>query len=161
MANQIEWLLRVGKGIMRYSLVLFFVGFGLYKFTLVEALTIEPLMSNSPFFSWLYPLVGVQGASNVIGGLEITTGVLMALRRWRPLLSAAGSLMAAAALLFTLSFLLTTPRLTPDLQGFLIKDLTLLGAALWTAGEAFLAGSFRIIDEQPSLDEPDSMVVTT
>lgn len=147
MASNVERLLKVGRNVLRYSLVLFFVGFGLYKFTLEEAQAIQPLMAGSPFFSWLYPLFGLQGASNVIGIVEITAGVLIALRRWKPFYSGIGSLMAAVALGFTLSFMFTTPNLTPDMQGFLIKDLTLLGAALWTAGEAFLAASFRIVED--------------
>lgn len=157
MASNVERLLKLGRNLLRYSLVLFFIGFGLYKFTLEEAHGIQPLMANSPFFSWLYPLLGLQGASNAIGMIEISAGVLIALRRWKPFLSGIGSLMAAVALVFTLSFTVTTPGLTPDMQGFLIKDLTLLGAALWTAGEAFLAASFRIVDSQRPLVEAGLM----
>jgi len=49
----------------------------------------------------------------------------------------------AFALANTLSFLFTTPGLDAQSSdaGFLLKDLTLLGAALWTAGEAFMAAS--------------------
>lgn len=36
----------------------------------------------------------------------------------------------------TLSFLVTTPQLDPALGNFIVKDLTLLGVALWSAGEA-------------------------
>lgn len=147
MARNVERLLKAGRIVLRYSLVLFFVGFGLYKFTLEEAQAIQPLMAGSPFFSWLYPLFGLQGASNVIGVVEVAAGLLIALRHWKPFYSGIGSLVAAAALVFTLSFMFTTPNLMPDMQGFLIKDLTLLGAALWTAGEAFLAASFRIVDD--------------
>jgi uncharacterized membrane protein YkgB len=135
----------IGQGILRYSLVFFFIAFGLYKFTSEEAIAIQPLMANSPFFSWLYSVFSVQGASNFIGVVEITAGVLIALRYWRPGLSAIGSLISVLALLCTLSFLFTTPGLNSDLQGFLLKDLTLLGAALWTAGEALMAVQSRPI----------------
>jgi len=40
--------------------------------------------------------------------------------------------------LTTLSFLITTPNVG-EASGFLLKDLTLLGAAIWTAGEALQA----------------------
>ena len=43
------------------------------------------------------------------------------------------------AMLVTLSFLVTTPNQGPDAQGFLIKDFFLLGAAIWSAGEALQA----------------------
>ena len=143
MTTYVDRLQSVGQGMMRYTLVLFFLGFGLYKFTAVEAEAIRPLMANSPFFSWLYTLLHVQGASNLIGFVEIIAAVLIALRRWFPQLSAVGSAICAFALLGTLSFLFTTPDLSPDLQGFLLKDLALLGIAVWTAAEALRAHAER------------------
>src|SRR5262245_40688180 len=74
----------VGLTILRYGLVLLLIGSGLAKFTEFEARWIEPLMANSPFFAWLYGVTSVQGASNLIGVIEITLGVLIALRRWWP-----------------------------------------------------------------------------
>ena len=143
MTNKIDRLQNLGQGIMRYALVLFFVGFGLYKFTAEEAQAIQPLIANSPFFSWLLSLLSVQGASNLIGVVEITAGILIALRRWAPRLSAIGSAITVFALIGTLSFLFTTPGLTPDLQGFLLKDLGLLGIAVWTTAEAWRAHADR------------------
>ena len=151
MLDRSDVLAKVGAAILRYSLVLFFIGFGLYKFTPQEAAAIQPLMANSPFFSWLYGVFSVRGASNFIGVIEIAAGLLIVLRRWFPLLSAIGSLMCAFALLGTLSFLFTTPHIDGGTQGFLIKDLTLLGAALWTAGEALAAAKFRQVQTAGSL----------
>jgi uncharacterized membrane protein YkgB len=51
---------------------------------------------------------------------------------------------AAASLVVTLSFLLTTPHLDAALSGFIVKDLTLLGVALWSAGEAARAIAPRL-----------------
>ena len=45
---------------------------------------------------------------------------------------------AIGMFLVTLSFLFTTPNLCEGAP-FLIKDICLLGAALWTAGEALQA----------------------
>lgn len=53
--------------------------------------------------------------------------------------SNASSQASAASLVVTLSFLVTTPNLEPALGAFIIKDLTLLGVALWSAGEALSA----------------------
>lgn len=132
---------RMGRFILRYSLVFFFIAFGLYKFTPQEAAAIAPLMAHSPVLFWAEPLLGERGASVMIGVIELAIGLLIALRRWAPALSALGSLGAAFALLTTLSFLFTTPGLNPmgGDAGFLLKDLTLLGAALWSAGEALAA----------------------
>lgn len=130
---------RLGGVIARWSLVLFFLGFGLYKFTAEEAAGIAPLLTHSPFFFWAIPALGQQGASDFVGTLEILLGTLIAMRHVKPRLSAYGSVGTACALVVTLSFLFTTPHLDPGLAGFIMKDLTLLGAALWSAGEAFAA----------------------
>lgn len=91
---------------------------------------------------WLYPLLGVRGTSSLIGVVELTAGLLICARRWRPALSAVGSLLATVTFLVTLSFLFTTPDVlapTNPFGGFLMKDIMLLGAALYTAAEALEA----------------------
>ena len=125
--------------ILRYSLVVFLVLFGLAKFTEAEALTIQPWVANSPFLGWLYAVTSVQGGSNLIGVIELTLGVLLAVRPWWPRPSVIGSLGATLTFLVTLSFLFTTPGLSPEWQGFLMKDLVLVGAALWTAADSLRA----------------------
>ena len=126
----------LGAVLLRYGLVLFLVLFGLAKFTDAEAQTIHPWVANSPFLGWLYAVTTLQGASNVIGLIELTLGALLAVRPLWPRMSAIGSLGAIIAFLLTLSFLVTTPNLSPEWQGFLMKDLILVGAAVWTAGDA-------------------------
>jgi uncharacterized membrane protein YkgB len=127
------------SAILRYSLVLFLVLFGLAKFTEAEALTIQPWVAHSPVLGWLYSVTSVQGASNVIGVIELILGVLLAVRPWWPRASVIGSLGATIAFAITLSFLFTTPGLSPEWSGFLMKDLVLVGAALWTAGDSLRA----------------------
>jgi reactive chlorine resistance protein C len=46
--------------------------------------------------------------------------------------------------LITLSFLFTTPNQSPDAQGFLMKDFFLLGAAVWSTGEALQAAARKV-----------------
>lgn len=140
-------LARLGTGVLRWSLVLFFVGFGLFKFTPQEAAGVAPLMAHSPFLFWVNPLFGQQGGSDFIGVIEIALGGLIALRHFYPLLSAYGSLGAAGALLITQSFLFTTPGLDPQSAnaGFLLKDLTLFGAAVFIGAEALGAARRRSV----------------
>ena len=133
----------LGGAVLRYALVLFLVLFGLAKFTAPEAETIQPWVANSPFLGWLYALTSVQGASNLIGVIELTVGALLAVRPWWPRASVVGSLGAIVAFVITFSFLFTTPNLSPEWQGFLMKDLVLVGAALWTAGDALRAAERR------------------
>lgn len=140
-----ERLGRIAALTLRYSLVLFFIAFGLYKFTPEEAANIQDMTEHSILLFWVNPLLGRQGGSNLIGVVEVVTGLMIAARRVAPKVSAYGSLLAAFALANTLSFLATTPGLdlTGFVAGFLVKDITLLGAALWTAAEAFTAARCR------------------
>lgn len=136
---------RVGRGVLRYSLVFFFLAFGLYKFTPQEAAGVEPLMAHSLLLFWVDPLLGVRGGSALIGVIEIAIGLGIAARHFSPKLAVWGSLGAAFALVNTLSFLFTTHGLDPQSSdaGFLLKDLTLLGAAFWSAAEANAAAGKR------------------
>ena len=145
-------LLRSGVAILRYGLVLLVLWFGVFKFTPTEAQAIQPLVAHSPFLSWLYALTGVRGASRLIGLAEIAIALLMAARPISARVSAIGSIGAIIMFLTTLSFLVTTPGswgvvdgvpVPTGAGGFLIKDLLLLGAAVWTAGEALAAPADR------------------
>ncbi len=134
------------RAVLRVGLVVLLGMWGAFKFTAFEAEGIRPLVEHSPLLSWLYPLLGVRGTSGLIGAVEITAAVLIATRRWTPRLSAVGSLIAAGTFVVTLSFLVTTPgALAPDsaFGGFLMKDIMLLGAALFTAAEALDAAAAR------------------
>ena len=132
-------LTSVGTGVLRYGVVALLLLWGGMKFTDMEAQAIRPLVEHHPLLSWMYLPFGVRGTSAVIGVVEVAAAVLIAMRHWRPRASMIGSLIAAGTFAITLSFLATTPGvLAPDnpIGGFLMKDLILLGAALFTAGEA-------------------------
>jgi reactive chlorine resistance protein C len=133
----------VGAAMLRYGLVVFLILFGLAKFTDAEARTIYPWVANSPSLGWLYAVTTAQGASNLLGVVELALGVLLAVRPWWPRASVIGSFGAVVVFAMTVSFLFTTPGLSPDTQGFLMKDLLLMGAAVWTAGDALWAAERR------------------
>jgi len=129
----------IGQFILRYGLVLLLVLFGAQKWTAAEAQGIQSWVAHSPFMSWLYRVFSVQGASEFIGVIELLTAVLIAVRRWFPMLSAIGSVGGIFMFLITLSFIVTTPGIDADSKGFLLKDIFLLGASFWSAGEALKA----------------------
>ena len=132
--------------LLRYGLALIFLWIGAMKFTAYEAQGIRPLAENSPLMNWLLAALGVQAFSNLLGVVEIATGLLLALRPVSALATAIGSAMAIATFLTTLSFLFTTPGWEQSLGGFpalsalpgqfLLKDVVLLGAAVWSLREA-------------------------
>jgi uncharacterized membrane protein YkgB len=116
------------------------------KFTSYEAAGIAPLEMHSPFVNWLYVLLGQRHISDLLGIIEIALGVGIALRYLYPLVSGIASLLSVGMFLTTLSFLFTTPGWEPTLGfpaisampgQFLLKDVVLLGAAIFTASEAF------------------------
>lgn len=142
-------LRRIGEFVFRYGLAAIFLWIGLLKFTAYEAKNIEPLVTNSPLWSWAVQSIGLRGVSGFIGVVEISIGLLIAARTLSPKLSAIGSLGAVVTFVITLSFLLTTPGVWEPGYGFgflsalpgqfLAKDLVLLGVSIWTAGEALRA----------------------
>jgi len=138
----------MGIQVSRYGLVVVLLLIGALKFTSQEAVGIQPLVAHSPLMSWMYALLSVQGASNVIGTIEIVIAALIALRPVSPKASFIGSLGGVITFLLTISFVFSTPGAAemkygfPLLSGtgqFLIKDLVLLGVSLWTAAEASAA----------------------
>jgi uncharacterized membrane protein YkgB len=117
------------------------------KFSAYEANDIQPLVANSPLMSWLYNIFSVQAFSNWLGVLEIAIAVMIAARPISRRISAAGSALAAVLFLGTLSFMLSAPPVWETTLGgfpalsvvpgqFLLKDVVLLGASIWTLGEA-------------------------
>jgi uncharacterized membrane protein YkgB len=147
-----RWAERVeaaGRHGIRYGLVLVLLWIGGMKFTAYEAEGISGFVSNSPFMFWAYPLFSKTQFSAILGVVELFTAVLIAARPFSAKLSAVGSALAVGMFLTTLSFLFSTPGVVEPSLGFpalsavpgqfLIKDVVLLGAALWTAGEALRA----------------------
>jgi uncharacterized membrane protein YkgB len=137
----------VGVRILRYGLVVLLLMWGAAKFTAFEADAIKPLVEHSPLLGWLYGVFGLRGTSSLFGVFEVATGALIATRKWLPRASGYASLAAAGMFVVTLSFLVTTPGVfepTSPWGGFLMKDIVLLGAALFTSAEALGAASRRI-----------------
>jgi uncharacterized membrane protein YkgB len=136
--------------LLRWALVIVFLWFGGMKFTGYEADGIAPFLANSPFMKGLPALFGTQGASHVIGVLELSTAAALIAGAFNPFSSALGAAMSTATYVITLTFFATTPGVAESTAGgfpaisaapgqFLLKDLVLLAASL-----CLLAASVRI-----------------
>ena len=136
-----------GRLLVRYGLVVVIAWIGALKYGSYEAAAIQPLIAHSPLLSWLYHLFSVRALAAVLGTAEIIAALLIAARPFWPRVSAAGSAFGVLLFLSTLSFLFTTPGVTVAPAGgfpvlsvlpgqFLLKDLVLIGAALWTLGDS-------------------------
>ena len=143
----------VGSKVLRYGLVIILLWVGGLKFTAYEAEGIKGLVANSPLMSWMLGVMSLQTVSSLIGTVEIILGLMIATRAFAPKVSAIGSIGAIFMFLITLSFVLTTPGVwqvgygfpfpSPMPGQFLAKDILLLGAAIWTAGESLRATNLR------------------
>ena len=136
----------IGQSLMRYGLVLVIGWIGAMKFTPYEAQAIQPMVANSPLLGWVYLIFGVQAFSNLLGVVELVMALLIGLRPISAKLAAVGSGVAVLMFVTTITFLFTTPGWEPTLGGFpglsvapgqfLVKDVVLLGVAVWLLAEA-------------------------
>jgi reactive chlorine resistance protein C len=142
----------VGRYLVRYALVVVIAWIGAQKYTGYEAAAIQPLIAHSPIFSWLYHFFSVRTFAAILGSVEIIAALLIAIRPLSPRISVIGSAMGVLLFLSTLSFLFTTPGVSAAsgfpvlsvLPGqFLLKDLVLVSASLWTLGDSLGAAAQR------------------
>jgi uncharacterized membrane protein YkgB len=116
---------------------------GALKLSPVAAHMIEPLVASSPALSWIYTLFSVEHAALAIGAIEVAAALLLLAGAFSPWLALAGSLLAIGVFVTTLSFLATMTNTFVTLPGFplpapsttgmfLLKDVFLLGAAVWS-----------------------------
>ena len=134
----------LGRHGLRFSIAGVLGWIGAMKFTAYEAGAIEGLVASSPFTSWLYSVTSVQGASNLIGSIEILTALAIVAGVKFARVGVIGTFAAAFTFLLTLSFLFTAPGWEQSLGGFpalsvvpgqfLLKDAVLLAGALFLAG---------------------------
>ena len=140
----------VGRFLVLYTLVTVIAWIGALKYTSYEAAAIQPLIAHSPIFSWLFSILSVRTFAAVLGSLEILAALLIAVRPLFPVLSVIGSAMGILLFLSTLSFLFTTPGVTQVSAGgfpvlsvlpgqFLLKDLVLVSASVWTLSDSLTA----------------------
>ena len=137
-------LMQSGQLIGRYGLVVVLAWIGFGKYVKMES---RVLIEHSPLMSWIYDVLSVTAVARVLGTMEIVAAVLIALRPVSPRASAVGSALAVVLFLGTLSFLFTTPGVVTIHAGgvpvlsalpgqFLLKDLVLIGVAVWTWGDS-------------------------
>jgi uncharacterized membrane protein YkgB len=146
--NQAPLLLSsIGQGISRYGLALALAWIGFGKYIKMES---RVLIEHSPLMSWVYDVFSVNTVARGLGTVEIAAAILIAARPLSARLSAIGSALAILLFCGTLSFLFTTPGVVGRFAGpipvlsalpgqFLLKDVVLLGVAVWSLGEALRA----------------------
>lgn len=141
---------------LRWALAVEFLWFGCMKFTAYEANGNAPLIAHSPILGWMNTAFGIQGASHVIGVIELSTFAMLVLGSFVPVASAVGAAMSATTFVITLTFFASTPGVAEPTAGgfpaisalpgqFLLKDLVLLAASV-----TLLRASLRLRDQSAS-----------
>ncbi|MBR0737797.1 DUF417 family protein [Bradyrhizobium liaoningense] len=148
--DQAERLLAYAEPVSRIalyvSLAIIYAWFGGMKFTDYEAQGLVPLVENSPLLSWFYAVFSVRGFSTFLGFVELSIGLLIALRLASPFFSVAGGLLSAGLFVTTLSFMISTPGVVVPELGvpaitvapgqFLLKDVGLFAASFWVFADS-------------------------
>lgn len=136
---------RIGHAVAITGVVLPLALIGILKFTAVEIEALKPVISGTPWLSWLYSVFGEPGASMFLGVVELMTAALLVVSPWAPRAGFAGGALGALTFVVTVSTMLALPiweatsggfPFLNALGSFLIKDVALLGVSIVVLGHS-------------------------
>src|SRR5262245_20091189 len=126
--------------LVRGSMVLIFLLFGYQKWWEYEAQTLIPFISNGPLTSWMYPVLGLHGASYFLGVSEWLTAALLLWGFWNPKAGILGAILSVGTFVTTVTIIPFMPdgwdeaAGFPAMQGnvaFTMKDVVLLAVSFY------------------------------
>jgi uncharacterized membrane protein YkgB len=131
----------IDYNVVRASMVIIFLVFGYQKWFNYTAQALIPYISHGPLISWMYPVLGLRGATWFLGVAEWAFGLLLLLGFWNKQLGILGALGACFSFIATLTIIPFMPDgWAPSAGGFpamtekvafLMKDLVLLAASFY------------------------------
>ena len=144
--------------LIRASMVIIFLFFGYQKWFQYEADVLVPYISNGPLIFWLYPLLGVRGATWFLGGSEWTFGTLLFLGFWNKKLGILGALGSCVTFICTATIIPFMPNGWAASAGgfpamtehvaFLMKDIALFAASFYLLKQDVMRVSNYLEQEQ-------------
>ncbi|MGA0532799.1 DUF417 family protein [Hansschlegelia sp. KR7-227] len=129
----------VGRAVALAGVVAPLFWIGIFKFTQVEVEALKPLISATPWLSWLYVVFGETLTSYLLGVVELVAAALLIASLWSARAGAIGAAIATLIFATTVSIMLAVPIWEDSIGGFpwintvgqfLLKDIALLGISL-------------------------------
>src|SRR5215475_9376757 len=126
--------------LVRGSMVLIFLLFGYQKWFEYEAQTLIPFISHGPLTSWMYPVLGLHGASYFLGVSEWLTAALLIWGFWNPKAGILGAILSVGTFVTTVTIIPFLPdgwdaaAGFPAMKGnvaFTMKDVVLLAVSVY------------------------------
>jgi len=151
--------------LLRAAMVIIFFFFGYQKWFAYEVERLIPFISNGPLIFWLYPLLGMRGATLFLGVSEWTFGTLLFLGFWNKRLGILGALGSIATFVGTVTIIPFMPEGWdaaaggfPAMTGnvpFLMKDVVLLAVSVYLLKQDVQ----RVVLPLPLMSERKAQVV--
>src|SRR5260370_24425355 len=126
---------------VRASMVIIYAFFGYQKWFNYEAQALIPYINHGPLIFWMYPGLGIGGATWLLGVAEWTFALLLLLGFWNKQLGILGAIGSCFSFIATFTILPFFPNgWEPSAGGFpamtehvafLMKDLVLLAASFY------------------------------
>ena len=127
--------------LIRASMVIIFLFFGYQKWWEYEAQALIPYISNGPLIFWLYPALGIRGATWFLGVSEWTFGTLLFLGFWNKKLGILGAIGSCITFIGTVTIIPFMPNgwavsaggfpAMTEHVAFLMKDIVLFSVSLY------------------------------
>jgi uncharacterized membrane protein YkgB len=126
--------------LVRGSMVLIFLLFGYQKWFEYEAQELKPFINSGPLTFWMYPLLGLHGATYFLGVTEWLTAALLIWGFWNPKAGVLAALLCVATFITTVTMIPFLPdgwdpaAGFPAMKGyvaFTMKDVVLLAVSVY------------------------------